>query len=236
MSENTVSREDLERLKQFDTCTLSNAIESLSVRPRNEGFVRGTAQCRFPKLPPVTGYAVTGTIRSAMPPIKGRCYYDRIEWWRYLASVPAPRIVVMLDEDDPPGTGALFGEIHARICQALDCVAYVTNGSVRDLPAIEQLGFQLFAGSLSVSHAYAHIIDFGQPVEIGGLQIHSGDLLHADLHGIQAVPAESVRQLPDAARQVMDREREFFRVCLNGNFSVDELAVKLQEYSEGQKC
>lgn len=236
MADNTVPREDLERLKRFDTCTVSNAIESLNVRPRNEGFVRGTAECRFPKLPPVAGYAVTGTIRSAMPPIQGRCYYDRIEWWRYLVSVPAPRIVVMRDEDDPPGTGALFGEIHARICAALDCVAYVTNGAVRDLPAIERLGFQLFAGNLSVSHAYAHIIDFGQPVEIGGMRIKSGDLLHGDMHGIQSIPGGILDRLPAVAQEVLAGEHELFRMCLSKDFSVEDLAAKLQEYSEGQKC
>jgi 4-hydroxy-4-methyl-2-oxoglutarate aldolase len=226
----------LERLKRFDTCTLSNAIERLNVRPRNEGFVRGAVHCRFPGLPPVAGYAATATIRSATQPVTGRCYYDRIEWWRYLVSVPAPRIVVMQDEDDPPGTGALFGEIHARICQALDCVAYVTNGAVRDLPAIESLGFQLFAGSLSVSHAYAHIVDFGKPVEIGGLRIVSGDVLHADLHGIQSVPPEAVSQLPDIAQEVMRGELEFFRMCMSKKFSVEDIAAKLQEFSEGQKC
>jgi 4-hydroxy-4-methyl-2-oxoglutarate aldolase len=236
MPDDTVAREELERLRRFDTCTLANAIEKLNVRPRNEGFVQGTANCRFPKLPPIAGYAVTGTMRSAMPPIRGRCYYDKIEWWRYLVSVPAPRIVVMQDEDDPPGAGALFGEVHARICQALDCVAYVTNGSVRDLPAIERLGFQLFAGSLSVSHAYAHVVRFGQPVEIGGLRIASGDLLHGDLHGLQSIPADIAGQLSEVAQEVMSSEHEFFRMCLSKGFSVDDLAAKLQDHSEGQQC
>ncbi len=229
-----VSRQDLERLRRFDTCTLSNAIETLNVRPRNEGFIRGTLECRFPKLPPVAGYAVTATMRSSMPPILGRCYHDRIEWWRYLVSVPAPRIVVVRDEDDEPGAGALFGEIHARICQALDCVAYVTNGAARDLPAIESLGFQLFSGNLSVSHAYAHIVDFGQPVEIGGLHIESGDLLHADLHGVHSIPPDLVVKLPAVAQKVIAGEHEFFEMCLGKDFSVDELALKLQKFSEGQ--
>jgi len=30
----------------------------------------------------------------------------------------------------------------------------------------------------AVSHAYAHLEEFGEPVEIGGLMISSGDLLH----------------------------------------------------------
>ncbi len=69
-----------------------------------------------------------------------------------------------------------MGEIHAAIGIALHCVGCVTNGAVRDLPAVEAMGFQLYARHTSVSHAYAHITEFGQPVEIDGLKISSGDL------------------------------------------------------------
>ena len=236
MRGNEISWQELRVLQQFDTCTLSNALEKLNARLRNEGFTSGEALCRFPTLPPVVGYAVTGKIRSSMPPVRGRCYYEHIEWWRYLASVPAPRIVVMQDVDHACGLGALFGEVHARICQALSCVAYVTNGSVRDLPVIEPMGFQLFAGGVSASHAYAHVVDFSQAVEIGGLRITSGDLLHGDMHGILSIPLEFARELPAVARQLREEERELFRLCARKDFSVDTLAAWLEHKSELQLC
>ena len=223
------SAEQLSRLRQYDTCTLSNAIERLRIRPRCEGFVTGTAECRFPHLPPVIGYAVTGKIRAAMPPIDGRGYYDDLDWWRHLVTVPAPRIVVMQDTDPSPGVGALFGEVHARISRALGCVAYVTNGAVRDLPGIEALGFQLFAGSVAVSHAYAHVVEFGEPVEIGGLGISCGDLLHGDLHGVHSIPRKDAGKLPELAEQIRQEEQELFRLTENEGFSVDMLAAKLGE-------
>ncbi len=229
MAANTPSPECLERLKRFDTCTLSNAIERKRVRPRNEGFVVGTARCQFPKMPPVIGYAATGRVRSSMPPVNGRWYYEQLDWWRYLVTVPAPRIVVLQDADRLPGSGALFGEVHARICRALDCVAYVTNGAVRDLPGVEELGFQLFAGSVAVSHAYAHVVEFGERVEIGGLQISSGDLLHGDLHGIQTIPLEIACDLPALAERLLLQEEELFRTCSAPDFSVDKLAAMLEQ-------
>lgn len=228
--------EDLEALRRIDSCTLANAIEVLNVRPRNEGFTHSEIPCRFPRLPPVVGYAVTGTVRSAAPPIGGRCYYDHIEWWRYLESVPSPRIVVLQDLDEKPGVGALFGELHARICMALNCVAHITNGAVRDLPAIERLGFQLFASHLSVSHAYAHVVDFGEPIEIGGLPIRSGDLLHADLHGVQTVPFAAVKQLPAIASDILSGEQVFIQMGIDGNFSVERLAAEIRAHAEAQKC
>jgi len=228
MNEILPSRECLERLRRYDTCTLANAIERLEARPRNEGFIVGAVRCQYPELPPVAGYAVTGRIRSSMPPVGGGWYYEHIDWWRYLETVPGPRIVVMQDSDPLPGTGAMFGEVHARICRALDCMAYVTNGAARDIPGIKALGFQLFAGGLSVSHAYVHVVEFGQPIEIGGLRICSGDLLHGDVHGVQRIPLEAVPDLGAAAEQVRQQEAELFHLC-DGDFCVDKLAAKLEE-------
>jgi 4-hydroxy-4-methyl-2-oxoglutarate aldolase len=225
----SLSHEQFETLRRFDTCTLSNAVELLNLRPRNEGFIAGTAACRFPKLPPVLGYAVTGKIRSSMPPIRGRCYYEHMEWWKYLEQVPAPRIVVIQDEDHTPGVGALFGEAHARISRALGCVACVTNGAVRDLPAIEELGFQLFAANLSVSHAYAHIVEFSEPVELGGLRISSGDLLHGDMHGVHQIPLEAAGKLAEMAGEVLREDREIAALTSAPDFSVETLAAKIEE-------
>jgi len=228
-SNDGLSGKDLERLRQFDTCTLSNAIERLNIRPRNQGFISGTAACRFPKLPPVIGYAVTGKIRASMPPVKGRWYYERVDFWEYLCTVPSPRIVVLQDVDEPPGVGALFGDIHAHICRALFCVAYVTNGAVRDVPGIEVMGFQVFAGGVSVSHAYAHVVEFGGPVEIGGLRISPGDLLHGDLHGVHSIPAGDPDKLVSLAEHVLAQDREMFELTQNKEFSVEMLAAKLKK-------
>jgi len=222
-------RAELDRLKQFDTCTLSNAIERLNIRPRNEGFIKGAVGCRFPKLSPVIGYAVTARMRSATIPVTGRCYYGNRDWWYYVASLAGPLVVVIEDADDPPGVGALFGEAYARISRALGCVACVTNGAVRDVPAIEALGYQLFSGSISVSHAYAHVVEFGEPVEIGSLRICPGDLLHGDLHGVHMIPIDRARALPGAAEQVLRGDRELFELTERKDFSVDMLPASLEE-------
>jgi len=228
-SNHDLSPEELDRLRQYDTCTLSNAIERLDIRPRNEGFIAGAVSCRFPQLPPVIGYAVTARMRSSTMPVTGRCYYEHPDWWRYVASRSGPGILVIEDADHSPGVGALFGEAYARISRALGCVACVTNGAVRDVPGIQALGYQLFAGGVSVSHAYAHVVDFGEPVEIGSLRICPGDLLHGDLHGVHTIPIDRARALPGAAEQVLRGDRELFELTGRKDFSVDMLPASLEE-------
>ncbi|MGA2150027.1 MAG: RraA family protein [Bryobacteraceae bacterium] len=226
----------LEHLRRYDSCTLSNAIERLNVRPRNEGFVNGSITCRFPQLPPALGHAVTGRIRTYDQPMDRQCYYEQMSWWHYVATIPEPRMVVLQDMDDPPGVGAMFGEVHARICRAMGCVGYLTNGAVRDLDGVEALGYHLFAGSVSVSHAYAHIIDFGIPVEVGGLRVSPGDLLFGDRHGVLSIPVSAIPRLPVLADQLLAQERELFQLCESGNFSIDALAKQIQAAARRQRC
>ena len=225
----------LDFLRRTDTCTVSNAIEEFNIRTRNEGFVQDTAACQFPKLPPVVGYAVTGRIRTSAQPIANLCYYHRADWWEYVASIPSPKIIVLHDADRTPGIGAFVGEIHAHISRALGCVAYLSNGTIRDLPALEAAKFQCFASGPSVSHSYAHIIDSGEPVEIGGLKIEPGDLLHGDCHGVQTIPLSIAESLPAAVQCVVDREKVLIDFCESPEFSLDKLIGLLsQELSSCQ--
>lgn len=224
-----LSPEALEQLRQFDTCTLSNAIERLNVRPRNEGFISGVVKCRFPHLEPVIGYAVTARMRSSVTPVNGKYYYAHPEFWNYLASFSGPRILVILDGDERPGVGALLGEAYARISRAFGCVACVTNGAVRDLTGIEALQYQVFAGSVAVSHAYAHVVDFGDPVEIGGLRISNGDLLHGDRHGVHMLPDRGADRLASLAEHVLRDDHQLFQLTERKDFSAALLSDRLEE-------
>ena len=129
--------------------------------------------------------------------MEGGFYVDRTDWWDDLAEMPAPHIVVIEDADRRVGTAAFVGEIHAAILQAMGCVAVVTNGAVRDLEQVERLGFQLFSGNVSVSHAYAHVAKVDTPVRVAGLNITTG----------RAVAWRPARDRKSSARQRRNNSR-----------------------------
>ncbi len=224
-----VSTGDFEALQGMDTCTASNAIERLNVRLRNEGFIANALRCRFTSFQPMLGYAVTGRVRSSSPPMAGRGYYAGLDFWEYLTTIPAPRVMVLQDSDPQPGFGAFVGEVHASIGLALDCIGCVTNGAVRDLPAVKALGFHLFSGNVAVSHAYAHLIEFGKPVEIGGLKIAPGDLMHGDCHGVHTIPVEVASEIPKEAAKILCAEEELKRFCRSSQFSLEGLSKKIKQ-------
>lgn len=216
------------QLEKFDSCTISNAIETFQVRTRNEGFMNSSVRCIFPAMGPRAGYAVTARIRSSSTPIAGRCYYDRPDWWTYVQSVPSPKFVAIQDIDHAPGLGALLGEIHANIFTALGCTALATNGAVRDLTGVEDAGLLVFAGNISVSHSYAHVVDYNLPIEIGGLAINPGDLLHGDRHGVVSIPFEIAADIPGEAARIVETERELIGYCRSSQFSAEGLTAKIQ--------
>ena len=218
MPARTVPTELLEQLKLFSTCSIANAIECLDVRLRNVGFGNSTIHCRFPHFPPVIGYAVTLRLHGANPPMAGECYVDLTDWWDELAESPAPHIVVIEDADRRVGTAAFVGETHAAILQAMGCEAVVTNGAVRDLTQVERLGFQLFSGNVSVSHAYAHVAKVDSEVEVAGLKITPGELLHGDQHGIVKVRPTASKKFSRLPRACATANRKFSVIVNRVNF------------------
>lgn len=229
MTSESVSAQELEALQRVRTCMVSNAIETFDVRLRNAGFTDASIRCMFEDFAPMVGYAATARMRSGDPPIAGRIYHERNTWWQSILNVPAPRVVVLEDMDTPPGRGALLGDMHAAILLGLGCVGYVTNGAVRELPKVRELGLQMFAGNLSVSHAYAHIFDLGTSVTVGGLAVKPGDLLHGDRHGVVAVPKEIAGEIPDVAAKLEKRERTIIDYCRSNEFSVEGLCELMKK-------
>lgn len=172
----------------------------------------------------MVGYAATARLRSGEPPIKGGIFRDRTDLWNSLLEVPSPRILVLEDLDSPPGRGAFIGGRNGAILKALGCVGYLSNGAVRELPSVRTMGIQLFAGNIAVSHAYAHIFDIGASISIGGMEVHPGELLHGDGHGVLTIPAEVAAEIPDVAAKLRRREQKIIEFCQSSSFTVAKLS------------
>jgi len=177
----------------------------------------------------MVGYAATCKVRSADPPMVGSRYVERTDWWRHIGSIPAPRVLVMQDIDDPPGTGAFLGKVHVSILMALGCVGAITNGTARELPGIEASGFQVFAGRLAISRAYIHVVEYGRPVEVGGLTIQPGDLIHGDRHGVITIPQDVAIKLPAVASKIMEKKQLLIDLSKKPGATIQELSRGLRD-------
>lgn len=210
-------------LRQFDTPTVCNAIELFDVRPRNQGFMDSSIKACFPRLAPIVGYATTATFRSAKPAEKGDVYGSLADQVRkFLADVPAPRIVVFEDLDEPAAS-ATFGEVMCTVYKSFDCAGLITSGGARDLDQVERLGFPCFASSVISSHGYCRTLDVNIPVTVGGIEIRPGDVLHADCNGVTTIPREIVAEVALACQKLMNAENFILHYVTSGTPTAEGL-------------
>jgi regulator of RNase E activity RraA len=202
-------------LRSIDTPTVCNLIEIVAPERRGAGYTVAHLHCPFPDLAPMVGFAKTVTIR-ARDAVSGSSYMQkRMDYLDYVGAAPQPSVVLIQDLDEPTGYGAFWGEVQTNVHKALGCLGTVTNGSVRDIPAVA-LDFQMLAGSVSPSHAYVHVVDFGIPVTIHGMSTKSGDLIHADRHGAVIVPVDKIDPMRDALDGLMKQEARIIAAAKSG--------------------
>jgi regulator of RNase E activity RraA len=222
-----------EQLRNFDTPTIANALEIAAGQRSTEGFTRKTVIAANAKLKPIVGYARTAMIRSAtaFDPKTRRdkllAYYD------YVAQPKKPSIAVIQDIDSAPGLGAFWGEVNTHIHWGLGCVGALTNGSMRDLEMM-QPQFQCLAGSLSPSHAWVHVVDFGIKADVCGLFVSHGDIVHADHHGAVVIPADLLDKIPAAIDLMARKEKVLLDAAKAPDFSIEKLRAAMTA-SDGVK-
>jgi regulator of RNase E activity RraA len=185
-----VDRAILQRLARADTPTICNIIELLGLRDRSAGFAGPAITARYPHLPPICGYAVTATFRSAYSAGAGETHAGLAGFLRHLLPLPQPRIVVIQDLDDPP-RGVVYGEMIARSLRKFGCIGLITNGLGRDVQQVGQLDFPCWTSGVVASHAHLRIEQVGVPVCVAGLTVKPGDVLHADGNGVVQIPADA---------------------------------------------
>lgn len=180
---------DLELLRKYDTPTVCNVVELFDLRPRTAGYMDGRIQACYPKLPPMVGYASTAFFRSAAPPRAGNVYSGLADQVASFAELPGPPVVVFQDLDNP-SAAATFGEIMCTTYKTFGAVGLITSGSGRDIDQVEPLQFPCFSCGTVCAHGYCNIVQLHAPVNVGGVTIHRGDLIHGDRNGVTTIPNE----------------------------------------------
>ena len=223
----------LETLKGFDTPTICNALEIVAPQRRMVGFTRRALVCIRPELPPMVGYAATVTCRAAVPPTESADVRRarRVAYYEYIDSLPRPSIVVVQDLDDPAGFGALWGEVNSAVHKGLGALGVITNGSVRDIDQFAP-GFQALAGSIGPSHAWVSPAGWGDPVDVHGMTVRHGDLVHADRHGAVVIPHEVADKIAGAVDLLVRKEKEILDAARDPSFTIATLRAALKASDE----
>jgi regulator of RNase E activity RraA len=218
----------IEYLKTIDSPTLSNAIESLELQPRDAGFTPLQIRCLFPELGRLCGYAVTAQVETVtgMHPTEERTF---LELFKTVEDSPKPAVVAFQEIGGHADYAAHCGEVMATAFTRLGAAGLVTDAGVRDVPEVRALRFHYFARGAVVSHASFRIVRVGVPIQILGVEIKPGDLLHGDENGLLRIPAPALAGLPQAVDRVRVRERRLMDFMRSPEFSVEKLKGRFVE-------
>jgi 4-hydroxy-4-methyl-2-oxoglutarate aldolase len=210
---------DIEYLKSVDSPTLINAIELLKVRPRERGFTPVDIRCLFPEFGTMCGYAVTAQVETAtqMEPFRLETF---VELYRLVEKAPKPAVIVFQEIGGFGEFAAHAGEVMSTFFTRLGAVGLLSDCGVRDLLEVRALGFHYFARGSVASHANFRIARSGVPVQVRGMVVNPGDIIHGDLNGVISVPPVEIALLREAVETVRRKEKTVMDFVRSPEFSL----------------
>ena len=143
-----LSHDELLQLKRWNTPTIYNGWEQITSHDRLK-FGSNPEETRdfMPQMGPMVGYAVTLTVDMGNPQHPRDNPTAWVEYYRYVAGLPGPKIVVVQDLDRPAVHGSFWGEVTSNTHRALGCVGTITDGAIRDVDEMTNAGFKALARS-----------------------------------------------------------------------------------------
>ena len=209
-----------EILRKYDSATVANVVELFHVRAQTAGYMKGSVRAIFPDLPPIVGVASTATFRSAYPTSAKNAYLKLPEQLERMQELPHPRIAVIQDLDQP-AAAATFGEVMCSAYRRFGCAGVITSGAGRDILQVRRLNFPVFASSVIVGHGYTRLEDIHVPVNIDGVTVNTGDIVHADANGVVLIPREIVEEVAHLCEEFVATEQRVLDYLITDDATVE---------------
>ena len=224
----------LNLLQSVDTPTVCNAIEVAQGKRGFNDFTRGTMLASDTKGV-IVGYAVTAQIAAIEPPTEAVSVIRerRMSYYKAMSENVKPSIAVVEDLDYPNCIGAFWGEVNTTIHKGFGMSGALTNGVMRDLGDMAE-GFPVVAGSIGPSHGFVHVRSVNQPINIFGMNIKSGDLVHADRHGAVVVPTDVIDDLEASILKMQQTERLILDPARKKGFDFDAFETAWNDFEKAR--
>jgi regulator of RNase E activity RraA len=211
----------LDELREFDTALLANTIGYIDPTPPHEYYMGGCIQCLTPSLGPSVGVAVTCEVESSTPNVKP----DWDLYWKQLDEISTmrlPAVWIVKAVGSRPDHECVLGDGMAKTLHAAGCVAVVTDGGVRDLHAFPSIPFAAYGRGKTIHHCAVRFRHTNEPVQVGGIAIRPGDVIHANAEGVIRIPDSCLEALPAKAVAMRAFEQDAHRHLRRKDLSASE--------------
>ncbi|MBI5878521.1 MAG: hypothetical protein HZB53_12805 [Chloroflexi bacterium] len=218
---------NIDRIKgllEFDTPTVANGFEMLDVRDPSVGYTGPDVRALMPDFGPRVGIAVTSRMDTTSggsdnPPSLMK------EWillMQEAARTGLPVFAVMEAVGPRPRYTVTIGDGMATIMLLAGATAFISNGAMRDLAGVHDVGLACWAAGLSVMHGKMRWLDVGSPVMIDGMAVRNGDIIHADINGAFCMPPDLADKVYEQALDVRQREQTLFAKWRAPGYTLDD--------------
>lgn len=227
MSRTSPAIDEIQALAAFDTPTIANAMETLEITGRR--FTGPQIRPLVESAGPIIGVAVTATMKEQW----GGKFAHLEPWLRFLEEIErctAPVIAVFHDESEQPGRDAMIGEGMSRVMRAAGAAAVLCDGVIRDIAALREMSWPVWSAGTSADRGRIRFHRYQVPIEIAGMTVAPGEIIHADENGALIVPRDRVQDILAAAAKVAANEEKMFAMFSDPAFRV----AQLYEYYAGQ--
>ena len=218
-----LTQAQLDELREIDTPTILNAIETFDVRPNTLGFTGTNIRYLAPDMGVMLGYAVTA-LGDTMSEDAPKSPDGMFQMWEAVDETPNPVVLVIKDFGDDPTHSVHAGDGMATLAHVLGADGIVTDAALRDLEGVKGAGIKPFARGLAPSHANNRIIRAQVPVAIDGMDVNPGDLVHGDENGVCTIPMEIADKVAAAAHKILEGEEATRLSYLEPGFNLDDYA------------
>ena len=211
----------LQELREFDTALLANTIGFIDPTPVEETYMGGSIRSMTPELGPTVGVAVTCEIDASTP----GGVHDMGPFWSQverIAAMDEPVFWVAKRVGSRPDHECVFGDGMAKNLGAAGCVGMITDGGVRDLAGCRTADFAVYAAQTTIHHGAYRVRSVDQPIEVGGITVSPGDVLHANEEGVIRIPKTCLDELPAAATRMLACEHEMHYALRRTDLTVAE--------------
>lgn len=198
---NVLTDELRARLAAISTATLAHQLQQRGIRG---SFLSGLAPLR-PDLRMV-GRARTLRYVALREDVQ-RAYGGGDNAQRRAVESAEPGDVLVIEARGVPDAGTI-GDIYVTRLRALGAAGVVTDGALRDTPAIEAIGLPVYRQSSHAATYGRHHMPYSvdDAVTCAGVFVEPGDVIVGDAEGVVVVPAALVEEVTAAAEAQEDVE------------------------------
>lgn len=225
-----IDRAGLEQLREYDTALLANLLGYVDSTPAHEWYMSSAIRSLTPGLGPTVGVAVTCEMDSSSPDpaASGNAegYWRQVE---QISGMGVPVVWVVQCVGSRPEHECVLGDGMAKTLYAAGCVGLVCNGGVRDVAGLLTTPFAAYGMGLTIHHCRLRVGRLDLPVEIGGIVVQPGEIIHANAEGVIKIPVAATVPLLERAPAYRAFEHEAHQMLRRTDLPVAEKRRRLGE-------